>query len=126
MSKIKILLKLNKRARKGDWQARREHDIRIYRYARLRERNGLAERVMKVKGLQEVSCEDCLRYLFRATSKDDRRLRSKHFCALCFAALHNVPSKRLTGFIKANDGINGCARKMSEYARARKRGPKND
>ena len=56
MGKIEWLRKLNKRARNGDQQARREHDVTVYRYARQREKNGLAEKVMKATGKEEVSC----------------------------------------------------------------------
>lgn len=112
------LRRLNKRARKGDPQARRLYDFELYRAARLREENGLAAAVAKATGVNEPTCIACLRYLFRTTSKDDRRLRSKHLRALSYASSCNVASKRLHKFIRKNGGLNGCAR--LEAARRRR------
>jgi hypothetical protein len=118
MGKLQELRKLNSKARASrSRKHRRDYDVTVYRYARLRDINGLAEAVIKATGGQEVTCQDCVRYLFNATSKDDRRLKSKHFRALCYAAGRDVPWKGLNKFIRRKGGINGCARLEAERRR---------
>ncbi len=50
--------------------------------------------------------------ILRHTSKDDRRLRSKHAAALTYATAHRVSPENVSTFIQEKGGFNKCAERL--------------
>jgi hypothetical protein len=50
--------------------------------------------------------------VLRATSEDDRRLRSKHAAALTYASIRRVSSDGVSEFIQEKGGFNRCAKRL--------------
>jgi hypothetical protein len=55
--------------------------------------------------------------ILRRTSKDDRRLRSKHAAALRYASARGIPEKGLIAFVQKKGGFNKCAERLRRRRR---------
>jgi hypothetical protein len=94
---------------------RYDYLTRVFRVSGQFEAHPRSARVARILGSKRAEVPErawlIARILLR-TSKDDRRLRSKHAAALTYAAIRGVRSTRLTAFIQEKGGFNECARRL--------------
>jgi hypothetical protein len=125
-SKVEVALKRlsarNRTARQsGASEDRYDYLRRVYRVSNAFKRHAKSERIAQMLGWRAgptvLGTSWFIGRVLRRTSKDDRRLRSKHAAALSYAAAHRVSHEDVSTFIQEKGGFNACA----ELLRRRRR-----
>jgi hypothetical protein len=110
------LRELNLQAQNGDPQRRHRYNRAILAKARKFAASEQRRRLMQELG-GDPDLADILGFievLMRVSSRDDRRLRSRHGQAIKFAALKGTRPRRLRKFLARKGGLKGCARRYRE------------
>jgi hypothetical protein len=110
---LKKLSRANRAARlSGSVRSRYDFARRVYRVSQAFSKHSQSKTIARMLGSKPSDPPDFfwfIRRVLRRTSKDDRRLRSKHAAALTYAAVHRVSPDRVRDFIQEKGGFNKCA-----------------
>jgi hypothetical protein len=115
---IRTLRRLNKHAcESGDKRHRYSYLRFAYEYARLWSTSPDSEQIARALGAAKAVSDTgwFIGRILRLTSRDDRRLRSKHATALKYAAFKGVSSRNLRSFLRKKGGLNACADRMRRF-----------
>jgi hypothetical protein len=100
----------------GAAEDRYEFPFRVYRVSQHWAQHPQSKLIAEILGgdndVDPLDIAWFIRRLLRHTSKDDRRLRSKHLAALTYAAFYGVSPENITTFIQEKGGFNKCAERL--------------